>query len=101
VLAELRERWKLLPDYRKPNNNTQYTPGVSDAAMSAFAVFFMQSASFLAYQRDMNKRKGNSNARTLFKIEQIPSDNQTRNLVDPITPNHFDREFEWVHEELK
>ena len=99
MLAELRERWKLLPDYRKPNNNTQYS--ISDAAMSAFAVFFMQSASFLAYQRDMNKRKGNSNARTLFKIEQIPSDNQTRNLLDPITPNHFDREFEWVHEELK
>ena len=69
--------------------------------MSAFAVFFMQSASFLAFQRDMNKHKGNSNARSLFKIEQIPSDNQTRNLLDPIAPEHFDSEFEWVHEELK
>ena len=69
--------------------------------MSAFAVFFMQSASFLTYQRDMNKHKGNSNAHTLFQIEQIPSDNQTRNLLDPITPHHFDSEFEWVHAELK
>ena len=98
-MAKFRERWQSLPDSRKPNNNTQYRVG--DAALSAFAVFFMQSASFLAYQRDMNRRKGNSNAHTLFKIEQIPSDNQTRNLLDPIAPQHFDREFEWVHEELK
>jgi hypothetical protein len=99
VVAKFREQWQSLPDGRKPNNNTQYSVG--DAAMSAFAVFFMQSASFLAYQRDMNKRKGNSNAHTLFKIEQIPSDNQTRNLLDPIAPSHIDHEFEWVHEELK
>ncbi|MCL5996188.1 MAG: ISNCY family transposase [Chloroflexi bacterium] len=98
-MTALRERWQSLPDYRKPNNNTQYS--IADAALSAFAVFFMQSASFLAYQRDMNQRKGNSNAHTLFKIEQIPSDNQTRNLLDPIPPEQFDGEFEWVHQELK
>jgi hypothetical protein len=99
VVAEFREHWQSLPDRRKPNNNTQYSVG--DAAMSGFAVFFMQSASFLAYQRDMNKHKGDNNARTLFKIEQIPCDNQIRNLLDPITPEHFDGEFEWVHEGLK
>jgi hypothetical protein len=56
VAAKFRESWQSLPDSRKANNNTQYSVG--DAAMSAFAVFFMPSASFLAYQRDMNKRKG-------------------------------------------
>ncbi|MCL5999805.1 MAG: ISNCY family transposase [Chloroflexi bacterium] len=99
VVAQFRDRWHSLPDSRKPNNNTQYSVG--DAALSAFAVFFMQSPSFLAYQRDMNKHKGNNNARTLFKIEQIPSDNQTRNLLDPIAPQQFEREFEWVHAGLK
>ncbi|MCL5998757.1 MAG: ISNCY family transposase [Chloroflexi bacterium] len=98
-MAAFRERWQSLPDSRKPNNNTQYRVG--DAALSAFAVFFMQSASFLAYQRDMNQRKGNCNARTLFKMGQIPSDNQTRNLLDPIAPHHFESEFEWVHQGLK
>jgi hypothetical protein len=34
---------------------------LSDAGLAALSVFFMQSPSFLAYQRDMEKRKGTSN----------------------------------------
>ena len=44
--------------------------------MSAFSVFFMQSPSFLAHQRDMKLRKGRSNAESLFHLRDIPSDNQ-------------------------
>lgn len=95
----LRDRWQLLPDSRKANNNRQYTIG--ETALSAFSIFFTQSPSFLAYQRDMNKRKGRSNAQSLFKIEKIPSDNQIRNLLDPIAPQHFQAEFEWVHQSLQ
>jgi hypothetical protein len=99
VVTEFRERWQALPDQRKPNHNTQYS--IADAALSAFAVFFLQAPSFLAYQRDMHKRKGNSNAHTLFQVEQIPSDNQIRNLLDPVPPEEFAGQFEWVHQELE
>jgi hypothetical protein len=99
VVTECRERWQALPDKRKPNNNTQYRVG--DAALSAFAVFFMQSPSFLAYQRAMTQRKGTSNARTLFQIQHIPSDNQTRNLLDPVPPEQFEGTFAWVYQELQ
>jgi hypothetical protein len=98
VVQEFRERWQALPDQRKPNHNTQYS--LAEAALSAFAVFFMQAPSFLAYQRDMHKRKGNSNAHTLFQVQQIPSDNQIRNLLDPLPPEQFAGQFEWVHQEL-
>ncbi len=98
-MGHLRDRWQVLPDHRKPNNNTRYTIG--EAALSAFSVFFTQSPSFLAYQRDMHKRKGRDNAQSLFKVEQIPSDNQIRNLLDPIAPEHFQAEFEWVQQELQ
>ncbi len=47
---------------------------LSAAGLAAFSVFFMQSPSFLAYQRDMENRKGKSNAATLFGIERIPTD---------------------------
>jgi hypothetical protein len=57
-----------------------------DAALGAFAVFFTQSPSFLAYQRDMTARKGQSNAHTLFGLAEIPSDNQIRALLDPVSP---------------
>jgi len=57
---------------------------MEDAALSAFSVFFTQSASFLAYQRTMEGNKGRSNAQTLFGIHQIPSDNHIRDLLDPV-----------------
>ena len=60
----------------------------------------MQSPSFLAHQRDMQQRKGKDNAGTLFTVEKIPSDNQIRNLLDPVTPDHFHADFAWVHQEL-
>jgi hypothetical protein len=73
VINYLHEVWQTLPDTRKPNNNTQYT--IADAALSALAVFFMQAPSFLAQQRALKKRKGRDNARSLFHVEHIPSDN--------------------------
>ena len=57
-----------------------------DAALSAFAVFLMQAPSFLAYQRDMQRRMGQSNATSLFGVTRIPSDPQIRNLLDSVTP---------------
>jgi hypothetical protein len=57
--------------------------------MSAFSVFFTQSPSFLAHQRDMKLRKGRSNAASLFELTDIPSDNQIRNLLDPVNPEHL------------
>lgn len=71
------------PDKRK-GKNKHYA--LVDAAVGAFAVFFTQSPSFLAYQRDMKARKGQSNAHTLFGIHEIPSDNQIRALLDPVSP---------------
>lgn len=98
IIDHMQESWERLPDYRKPSNNTKYQ--VADAACGAFSVFFMQSPSFLAHQRDLNKRKGKNNATNLFGIKKLPSDAQIRNLLDPITPDHFHEEFNWLHEQL-
>jgi hypothetical protein len=99
IIGQFQENWRKLPDYRKANNNTKYE--VADAALSAYSVFFMQSPSFLAHQRDMHQRKGKDNAGTLFGVSQIPSDNQIRNLLDPVSPDHFHKDFVWMHGELQ
>ncbi len=99
IIAYCRNAWQSLPDFRKPNNNTQYT--IADAALAAFSVFFMQSPSFLAHQRDMQKRKGKDNAKGLFGIEKIPSDNQVRTLLDGVTPEHFHADFNWVMDRIE
>ena len=72
-----------LPEHRT-GRNTTYT--ISDAVLSAFAVFFMQSPSFLAQQQVVQRQHGRNNAQTLFGVVQIPSDNQIRNLLDPLSP---------------
>jgi len=79
----LRTTIATFPD-KRTGKNKHYA--VVDAALGAFAVFFTQSPSFLAYQRDMHARKGQSNAHTLFGLSEIPSDNQIRALLDPVSP---------------
>ena len=49
----------------------------------------------------MHQRKGKDNVATLFGVKKIPSDNQVRNLLDPITPDHFHADFAWVYHELE
>lgn len=89
---------KLLPDNRS-GQNTQYK--ISDAALSAFAVFFMQSPSFLAHQRQMDDAKGQNNVASLFQAKKIPSDNQIRNLLDAVPPDSFSPVFDILISELE
>jgi hypothetical protein len=87
-----------LPDQRT-RPNTKYE--MADAALGAFAVFFMQSPSFLAHQRDMQRLQGQNHAASLFGLDAVPSDPQIRNLLDPISPEHFAAPFWQVFEHLR
>lgn len=88
-----RETLRGLPDNRT-GANTSYT--IEDAALSAFSVFFTQSPSFLAFQKSMQQSKGKNNAHSLFGVLNIPSDNQIKNLLDPITPDHLFPVFSYI-----
>jgi hypothetical protein len=46
----------------------------------------MQSPSFLAHQRAMERKRGRSNVQSLFGAYEIPCDNQIRKLLDAIPP---------------
>ena len=98
ITKRFQKSWQNLPDHRKASNNTRYQ--IADAAIASFAVFFMQSASFLAHQRSIKKRKGRDNVTRLFGAEEIPSDVQVRNLLDPVSPDKFHADFDWVLDEL-
>ena len=78
----MREAFAQLPDARGRSNNQRYA--MTDAALSAFSVFFTQSPSFLDYQTRMQRQAGRNNAQTLFGIHRIPSDNQIRNILDSV-----------------
>lgn len=86
----LQRAFDALPDQRR-GKNVQYE--MSDAVAGAFAVFFTQSPSFLAHQRDMQRQKGRNNGSSLFGLRQIPTDNQIRNLLDPLDPSSLQQPF--------
>ncbi|MDX9955467.1 MAG: hypothetical protein RBT75_15315 [Anaerolineae bacterium] len=83
LLAPVRQALERLPEHRS-GKNTRYS--LTEAGLSAFAVFYMQSPSFLAHQRDMQRQRGRNNAQSLFEVARIPSDSQLRNLLDPVNP---------------
>jgi hypothetical protein len=83
LLVGLRAVCAGFPDPRKGRGGNI---AVADFGMSAFAMFFMQSVSFLAFQRVLEKGRGRSNCQTLFGIEKIPSDNYIRDMVDEADP---------------
>ena len=82
LVEQLRSTVECFPDVR--TGDIRYS--MADAALGAFSVFFTQSPSFLDFQRTLQVAKGCNNALTLFGIDQIPSDNQIRNLLDPVPP---------------
>ena len=90
LLSILDKSFSNLADVRK-GRNRHYE--MCDAVLAAFSVFFMQSASFLAHQQAMQDRQRRNNAKSLFGIEQIPSDPQIRNLLDPVPPEALSAPF--------
>lgn len=86
LLSALRSCCATFPDQRT-GANRRYA--MTDIGLAAFAVFFMQSPSFLAHQRQLARGHGRSNGQTLFGVERIPSDNHRRAMLDPVPPERL------------
>ena len=86
-----------MPD-RCTGKNLVYRIG--DIGMVVFACFFMQLPSFLAFQRMLEDRCGDSNARTLFGMDRTPRDNHIRQTLDGVPLEHFDDVFISVARDL-
>ena len=83
LLTGLRVVCATFPDSRKGRSGNI---AMADFGLAAFALFFMQSASFLSFQRALEKGQGRSNCQTLFGIAKIPSDNYIRDMLDLADP---------------
>jgi hypothetical protein len=91
LIADLREVCAGLPDRRKgPGENTY---PMADIGLSAFALFFMGSPSFLAHQRRLEEGHGRSNCQTLFGISASPTDAYIRLMLDGAPTAAFDPLF--------
>lgn len=94
LLGYLESAIASFPD-RRGGKNYHYT--MRDAALSAFSVFYLQCPSFLSHQQLMHEYWGGDNARTLFGIDDIPTDNCIRQLLDPVAPHYCFPVYADVH----
>jgi hypothetical protein len=99
LLGYLHQSIDQIEDPRQASNATRYT--LRDAILAAFSVFFMQCESFLEHQRQMHSRRGKDNAQTLFRVGQIPSVPQIRNILDQIAAQQLFGVFEQVYQALQ
>jgi hypothetical protein len=95
----LQEAIEKIKDPRSESNATKFK--VSDAMLSAFSMFFMQSQSFLEYQRQMQSRSGKDNVQSIFGVDKIPCDPQIRNILDLISANSLNVVFERIYQFLQ
>ena len=98
MLHSVRRSLEAVPEHRR-GRNIRYK--IADAGLAAFSVFYMQSPSFLAYQRQMEEQRAQNNARSLFGVEMIPSYGQMRSLLDPVEPKNVREPFWAVYELLQ
>ncbi len=85
------------PDERR--GDVRYS--MADIGLSAFSLFFMQSESFLSYQRGLEEGRKTSNCRTLFGMAAIPTDNHIRAMLDPVHPSHLQPAFDGVLDTMR
>jgi len=97
LITRIREVFSQFPD-KRAGANTHYS--ITDIALSGFAVFFMQSTSFLDFQRRLGKSKAQHNLHSLFGVPQVPSDNHIRSILDEVPSESCSAIFDWVLERL-
>ncbi|HEX4609902.1 MAG TPA: hypothetical protein VH092_17035 [Urbifossiella sp.] len=79
LYALIRQTFDAIPDHR-------VDPAIplSDALMSAFAVFALKDPSRLAFDR--RRDDPTDNFRTVFGLTHVPCDTQMRDILDPVDP---------------
>src|SRR5271170_517680 len=95
LVATLRTRFANIDDLR------QGTPAISvtDALMSAFAMFALKDPSLLAF--DQRRRHDKDNLQSLYHIERVPCDTQMRVILDPLSPEALRPAFQDVFRQVQ
>ncbi len=85
----INSRFKDITDNRA--KNSKYN--IVDVMMSGLGMMFFQEPSMLQFQRSLEEEESNNNLRTMFKVEEIPKDNQIRNILDEVDSQNFSSIF--------
>jgi hypothetical protein len=79
LFALMRSGFEQVPDQRAENAKIS----LPDALMSGFAMFSLKDPSLLAFDE---RRATDSNLKSIYGIERVPSDTQMRTILDDVEP---------------
>jgi hypothetical protein len=82
-----------IADYRDGDAESSLT----DALLSAFALFSLQAPSLLAF----DKQRAEGNLGTISGIEHVPCDTHRRERLDPVSPESLRPSFKSVFRQLQ
>src|SRR4030042_7135015 len=94
LISLIRSSFEEIEDHRSKNT----TISLSDALMSAFAMFSLKDPSLLAFEERISE---NLNLKSIYKIENIPSDTQMRTILDNVEPGDIEPIFSNVFRQLQ
>src|SRR5437867_4040621 len=89
----VRSGFATIPDDRLSDTDISLT----DALMSAFAMFSLKSPSLLAFE----KERAAGNLGTIYGIERVPCDTHMRERLDPVSPESLRPSFTSVFRQLQ
>jgi hypothetical protein len=93
LLRSVQDVFCHIPDHRKGDPEIP----LSDALMSAFAMFSLKSPSLLAF----DKVRAEDNLQSIYGIGQVPCDTSMREILDPVKPEHLRPAFQAVFRHLQ
>jgi hypothetical protein len=89
----VRSGFANIADYRSGDAEISLT----DALMSAFAMFSLQSPSLLAF----DKQRAEGNLGTIYGMDHVPCDTHTRARLDPVSPESLRPSFKRIFRQLQ
>jgi hypothetical protein len=89
----LQNGFDTIPDHRLAETEISLT----DALMSAFAMFSLKAPSLLAF----DKERAEGNLETIYGIERVPCDTHMREILDPVCPESLRPVFKRVFTQLQ
>ena len=73
-----------IADHRRIVSN-EYS--IRDIMPTSLSCMYLQSGSLLSFQRRHERRAQRNNLRSVFGVENIPSDNALKEFIDKVSPN--------------
>jgi hypothetical protein len=89
----VRSSFATIPDDRRSDTDIALT----DALMSAFAMFSLKSPSLLAF----DKERAEGNLGTIYGMQHVPCDTHMRERLDPVWPESLRPSFQSVVRHLQ